>query len=216
MAKNNIWKSEERKDLIAWIVVISALVIIFASIIIATVFTAIEIAEGISNGEGKVGIPTLQLSFSLFFATIIFLAILFVLVYFLFWDKIKEHLEVRKETISKNISEASEKNIEAEKNLELSAKELSSTKVKAGEIIDASKKEASIERREAKEQTKKETDAMIERTREQIEREKKAMEDDIRNEIISTSMIAAEKIIEEKLDEESNKKMIEELIDNLK
>jgi|GEM_PF-3249542 len=42
------------------------------------------------------------------------------------------------------------------------------------------------------------------------------MKEDIKNEIVSTAIIAAEKIIEKNLDSKNNQKMVEELIENLK
>ncbi len=207
-------KKEKAKDIIAWIVVGMALTLIFVGVIIGIISQAFDIVAN-DKDTSEVGIPALQLSASLFIATIFALSILILLIYKLFWHKMKKHLEIRKENISANISVAKYKNEEAEENYKKSEISLKGSKSEGNKIIEASIKEAKIEKRSIKDETKKEADLILERAREQIEREKASMESDIKKEILETSILAAQKIIEKELDEKTNKKMINELIDKL-
>ncbi len=212
--KNETNLKEKIYDVIVWIAIIISFIVIFCGIIIGIIAQAFEIVA--LDGEGSnVGIPSLQLSISLFLATLFALAILILLIYKLFWKKINSHLEIRKTNIETNIKAASYKNEEANKNLIKSEKELKAIKTDGEEIIKNAITEANIEKSEIKKDAKKTVDDMIKKSRDQILKEKESMSDEIRQEIIETAIIAAKKIIENELDEETNSKMINELIDSL-
>ncbi len=215
MSKSNNKKENNKKlwmDIGAWTVVIIGLVFV----VVGIVFGIVQMANEIAEGDATVGIPTLQLSLSLFLATLIAFGIIFAAIYFLFWDKIKISLEERKKNVESNISIANYKAEQAEKNLKISKEEIENSKVEGKEIISQYKKEANEIRKEIMQEAKIQSEDMMNQSRDQIEREKSQMESQINQEILETSLLAAEKIIEKELDPEINKKMIEELIESLK
>lgn len=169
-----------------------------------------------SSESGYVGIPELSLSLSLFFATLIALALIFSLTFFFFWEPMKEHLIKREENINTNIDEAFNKNKEADEILIRSKETEQASRAKAKEIVNESKKEAVVVKNEIIDDSKKKSESMINKSREQIQKEKDSMSDDIRKEILETSILAAEKIIEKELDKDANERMINELIESIK
>lgn len=209
--KNSEKKEISWKNVFAWIIVIISLLISFVGVVVGIVFTALEIRDG-----APIGLPTLRLSASLFFATIISLGIILTLSYFLFWKKIKVHLDTRRKNIITNISAASYKNKEAERNHALSQEEIKISKETSKEIIQEGRKEGTKQKNEIENKAKINSNNLLSKAREQIKIEKIAMEEEIRKEILETSILAAEKIIEKEIDESANKKMIDELIDSLK
>ena len=68
---------------------------------------------------------------------------------------------------------------------------------------------------EAAEKTKAEQDQIIATAKEAIALEKKKAMDDIRVQVISLSMIAAGKIVEQKLGSEEDKKLAGEIVDSI-
>lgn len=203
-------------DIAAWTIVVFGLLLVALGIVYGIISMAHEIAEPSTESGGTVGIPTLALSISLFISTLIAFAIIFAAVYFLFWDKIKESLDVRQKNVKANIAIANYKAAQAEKNLQVSEKHISDSEREGKEIVDESKREANTVKKEIVAEAKSQSEGILIQSREQIEREKQQMESQIRQEILETSLLAAEKIIEKELDADTNKKMIEELINSLK
>jgi len=57
------------------------------------------------------------------------------------------------------------------------------------------------------------TQAIVDRTRVELERERDKAIDDLRREFADTAILAAEKVINETLDKEKHKKLIEEALE---
>ena len=199
-------------DIGAWAIVILGLILVTVGI----VFGIVSMANEVSEGEATVGIPTLELSLSLFIATLIAFVFIFLGTYFLFWDKMKEGLDKRQKNVAANIAIANYKAAQAEKNYKVSEKEIIESELKGKEIISDSKKKGATVKKEIVSEAKMQSEDLLEKTRDQIERERQQMEDQIRKEILETSLLAAEKIIEKEFDADTNKKMVEELIESLK
>ncbi len=218
MNKDNkqVKTTEEKKqrymDIGAWTIVIVGIVFVIVGILFGIISMSIEIA----NGDATVGIPELELSLSLFIATLIAFGIIFLAVYFLLWDKIKDGLDKRQKNVAANIAIANYKAAQAEKNYKVSEKEIATAEAQGKEIISESKKKGTAAKKEIVAEAKTQSEDILVQAREQLERERQQMESQIRKEILETSLLAAEKIIEKELDADANKKMIEELIESLK
>ncbi len=198
----------------AWFILIFTVI----SIVVLAIFSGLVSFKELAEGEGMpAGIPlSLQYALALFISTLIALFIVFILATVFFWKPMKEHLEVRRTNIETNIAAAAHSREVAEEKLHKIEMEKREIRAQAKEIISESKQEADRERRKILDKAKDEQNSIVEKSREQIEKEKAQMYDDIRNEIISTSMLAAEKIIEKELDADANKKMVNELLEALK
>lgn len=206
-------KNKERNINIFGYIVLSITVI---SLVILAICSAIfGYREAIDMGVA--GVPlSVQYALALFIATLISILIILIIVKKFFWKPLNNHLESRKENIASNINEASLKNEESKLNYEKSLKEKEKSKKNAKEIIEASKKEAILKKREILDDAKKQSEKILEQSRNQIEKEKIQMMQEIKNEIIETSLMVAEKIIEKEIDNKTNEKMIEELLLSLK
>ncbi len=200
--------------LVGWIILLVTLL----SIVILSFYAGIVSFEELSEGGGMpAGIPlSLEYALALFVATLIALAIIFALTLAFIWKPLKKNLEIRRVNIETNIDAASYTRKVAEANWAESKEAKAKVKIEGKEIISEAKIEADREKKKALDATKKEQDSLIEKSRAQIEKEKEQLKDDIRNEILSTSLLAAEKILEKELDQDANNKMINELIESLK
>ncbi len=208
-------KSDWKLKLAGWTI----LLVTLACIVILSIYAGIVSFNELAEGEGGMpaGIPlSLEYALALFCATLISLTIVVILSFKFFWKPIRKNLEIRRQNIETNIDAASYTRKLAEASWAEAKVEKTKIKDQAKEIISESKLEAERLKRETLEKTKKEQDALIERSRDQIEKEKEQLKDDIKNEILSTSLLAAEKILEKELDADANQKMINELIESLK
>lgn len=66
---------------------------------------------------------------------------------------------------------------------------------------------------EAKEEARKETEAMINRARAEIQHERDMMVDQLRRELVDIAILAAEKVINETLDKEKHRRVIEDVLE---
>jgi F-type H+-transporting ATPase subunit b len=66
---------------------------------------------------------------------------------------------------------------------------------------------------EARGEARKEAQALVERARVELERERDKVIDDLRHEFVDTAILAAEKVINETLDKERHKKLIEQAME---
>ncbi|MBA7504285.1 ATP synthase subunit b, sodium ion specific [subsurface metagenome] len=66
---------------------------------------------------------------------------------------------------------------------------------------------------EAKEEARKEAQTIVARTRVELEREQDKAIDDLRREFVDTAILAAEKVINETLDKEKHRKLIEQALE---
>ena len=65
---------------------------------------------------------------------------------------------------------------------------------------------------EARQEARKEAQAIVDRTREELERERDRAIEDLRREFVDISILAAEKVINETLDKERHRRLIEEAL----
>ncbi len=206
--------NSKKLKFVGWIILLVTLL----SIIMLSFYAGIVSFNELSEGEGMpAGIPlSLEYAMALFVATLISLTIIFALTLAFIWKPLKKNLEIRRVNIETNIDAASYTRKVAEANWAESKEAKQKVKEEGKEIISTAKLEADREKKKALDATKREQDSLIEKSRAQIEKEKEQLKDDIRNEILSTSLLAAEKILEKELDQDANNKMINELIESLK
>lgn len=159
---------------------------------------------------GKIGFDP-----STFIVTIInFLIVFFVLRKFVF-TKLMDTIENRQAIIQKGLEDA-----------EKAGHELSMAEQKANEIIEESKVEANKIVAESKDEavkvselerssTEKELQRIREEADKRIEEDRSKMIDEIKKDAADLAILATEKIIENKLDSEEDKKLINSYLDNL-
>jgi len=205
-----------RKDKIRKVAGWSAVIVIIAFTLWMVIATSIMANHDINDGKSNAGIPLINVSWTVALGTVVSLVIVWALVWHFFWDPIGAFLEARKEKIEKEIKDAEHLKKEAAKNKLMSEQELKASKLEADEIISLSKKEGTDVKKEIIAEAREESSLSLAKTRDQINKEKEQMQTDIKQEIVETAMIAAEKIIGKNLSSDNNKQMVEDLIEKLK
>lgn len=141
-----------------------------------------------------------------------FLFLVFILAKFAYKPLLKV-MDDRKNKIAGDLASAENAKEEAEKvKAEYQAK-LTAARQEAQEIVENARKTAQIAHDKIIAETKAEQDQVIASAKEAIEREKQQALGAIRAQVINLSLIAASKIVEQKLSSEDDKKIASDIVD---
>lgn len=143
-----------------------------------------------------------------------FLILVFVLAKFAYKPVVRI-MDERKNKIAGDLEAAEKAKDEAEAIKAEYAAKLANARQEAQAIIDNARKTAQAAHDKIVAETKAEQDQIIATAKEAIALEKKKAMDDIRVQVISLSMIAAGKIVEQKLGSEEDKKLAGEIVDSI-
>ena len=151
------------------------------------------------------------LAFWILITFVIFLALLRVFA----WEPIMNALERREQSIKESL-EAAEKAMEkAEQISKENDQALKEAEQKAQRIRKEAIEEAEELRRKRIEKSKKEADDMLEQARDTIEREKKRAMQELHDEVARLAIESASRIIDAELDEQKNRKLVNEYIQDI-
>ncbi len=143
-----------------------------------------------------------------------FLVLVFVLAKFAYKPVVRI-MEERKNKIAGDLESAEKAKAEAEAIKAEYMEKLANAKQEAQAIIDNARKTAQTAHDKIMAETKAEQDQVVASAKEAIALEKKKAMDDIRAQVINLSMIAASKIVEQKLSSEEDKKLAGEIVDSI-
>ena len=141
-----------------------------------------------------------------------FLILLGLLVYF-GYKPIRKMLDERANRIKESMEQAEATKQEYERAEVAVREQISKARQEGQAVISQATQVGDRFKEEAKEEARKEAQAIVDRTRVELERERDKAIDDLRREFADTAILAAEKVINEALDKEKHKKLIEEALE---
>lgn len=143
-----------------------------------------------------------------------FLFLVFVLAKFAY-KPLLNIMEERKNKIASDLEAADAAKAEAEAVKAEYAAKLADARQEAQAIIENARKSAQAAHDKIMAETKAEQDQVVAAAKESIALEKQKALADVRSQVISLSMVAASKIVEQKLGSEEDKKMAGEIVDSI-
>lgn len=149
-----------------------------------------------------------------FFTVIVFLAVAFILGKYA-WGPITAALEKREKTIDESIKRAENALAEARQISEDNEKARREAEADAQRVLREARDAAEALREEEAEKTRAQIREMQDAARAEIEREKQGALDELRTEVAELAIKAAEKLLDENLDAEKNRKLVNEFIQHL-
>ena len=156
-----------------------------------------------------------EVNFGLFFWTwIVFLALFFTLKRFA-WPAILKATEERERKIKHQLEEAERMNAEAKAALEEHKRLLAGAKDQAQALLAEAKVVAQQERETLLDKTREEQVQMLARAKREIDAERERAVTALRREAVDLSLAAASKLIEERLDDDANRKLVTEYLSSL-
>ena len=150
-----------------------------------------------------------EVNFGIFFWTwVVFITLFFVLKRYA-WPAIVRATEERERSIQEHLAQAEEANTKAQRLAEENQRLLAEARTSAQHLIGEAKQAADKERVLAVDRTKKEQDALLERARREIAAERDKAIVQLRAEAVDLSLAAASKLIEERLTEDADRRLVE-------
>jgi F-type H+-transporting ATPase subunit b len=156
-----------------------------------------------------------EVNFGLFFWTwLVFFALLYVLKKFAWPPLVKATVE-REKRIEAQLAEAERRNQEAQALLEEHKRLLEESRSKAHAMITEAKTFAEKERAAALEKTRQEQEELLARALRDIAGEKDRAVEELRREAVDLSLAAASKLLNQRLDSETDRKIVQEYLSSL-
>ena len=147
--------------------------------------------------------------------TIVTFIVLLVLLRLTAWKPILGALQKREENIRSSLEQAEKARDDAERILQENKKNLAQAEEQVQKVLKEGRAMAEKMRQDLIVRANDESKRMIDNAKEQIEREKQDALKELRKEVASLAIQAASKILDENLDENKQKKIIDTFIDEL-
>jgi len=141
-----------------------------------------------------------------------FLILLGLLVYF-GYKPIRKMLDERANRIKESMEQAEATKQEYEQAKVAVQEQISKARQEGQAVISQAAQIGDRLKEEAKEEARKEAQTIVDRTRVELDRERDKAIDDLRREFVDTAILAAEKVINETLDKEKHRELIEEALE---
>ena len=147
--------------------------------------------------------------------TLILFLLSMVLLWRLAFPRISEALERRQRAIEDSIEAAERTRREADELLDEYRQRLAESRKQAEEIVQRARNAAEVHERDATEEAKARREQLMEQTRREIEAETRRAIDEIRREVADLTVMATEKVTRKVLDEEDQRRLVEEALSEL-
>lgn len=147
--------------------------------------------------------------------TLIIFGLLFVILRSAAWPKLLAAVEARERAIEQQLADARKAQDEAERLLDEHKKMLDQAHADANELLGKAKTAAEKEREELLSQTRVEQEEMLDRARREIGSERDRAVAELRKEAVDLSLAAASRVLEESVDSEQNRRLVDDYLRSL-
>lgn len=165
------------------------------------------------GAEGTTPLFTVNLGTTVWTA-IVFMALLGILWRFA-WGPILKAVDDREKGIQSKLDEAAARNEDAAKLLAEHKAQLADARRQANELMAEGKAAGERMRQEIEEKARVEAQGIVERARMEIERERDAAIQMLRKESVDLAMAGASRILQEKLDQDKDRQLVERYLSEL-
>ncbi len=171
--------------------------------------------NAVQEGGGEGGFTPFSINPGLILWTLIVFLVLLALLWKFGWPAILRSVEERERRIQRQLDEAEKARAEAVRHLEEQRRALEQARAEAQEIITRAKAVATKEREVLLARTREEQEQLLDRARREIEAEKDKAIQALRREAVDLAIAAASKLIEQKLDDEADRRLVLEYLATL-
>jgi len=158
----------------------------------------------------------LTIDVGLLYWTILTFVVLLFILRWKAWGPLMAALDARAEQISESLSKAEKVTAEAEEQATKNEEILNKAKKEAQEIVAQARDAGDKLKHKLESDGKEQYDSMLEKAKEQIDNEKQKALSEIKNTVVDIALKASEKVIKRNLNNEDNKKMIEQTVKEFK
>ncbi|MGH7658744.1 MAG: F0F1 ATP synthase subunit B [Gemmatimonadales bacterium] len=173
----------------------------------------LALQHGAEVAEGPMS--PFEVNFGIFFWTwLIFIALFLVLKKYAFPAIVKATVE-REQAIARQVGEAERLRADAESTLAEQKKLLAESRDSAQSMMSEARSAAEKERAHLLVKAREEHEALLERARREIGAERDKAVQDLRREAVDISLAAASKLIGQRLDQDADRRLVQEYISKL-
>ncbi|MBT3538680.1 F0F1 ATP synthase subunit B [Candidatus Parcubacteria bacterium] len=177
--------------------------------------THIEVdSHGVATADEGLA-ASLGLNVQLFAFQLLNFAIVAAIVWFMILKPLTSKLEERKNLIDESLDKAKEVETNLARSEKTYEEKLDEAKVEANKVIEKAHAESKTLGENMKMEAKNEVEKLVEHTKKSIAAEKVSMLESVRAEASDLIVAALEKILNEKVDDKSDKKIIEDALAKL-
>ena len=155
-----------------------------------------------------------------FWVTVVFtfinIIVLYIILKKIIFKPVTKHMEARTKKIEDALNLAEEAKRKVDEMKEEYDSKLRMAKEEGNQIIADYKKRADKEYENAVETARREADLIIQKAKQELEVEKEQLVSELKKEMTSLVLVASQKVLKENIDNESNRKLVSEFIDNQK
>ena len=155
--------------------------------------------------------PLLALNWNLLFSAITVLVLFLILKKF-FFEKVHNFMEERENEVRTQFETAEENNRLAEQKLMDYEERIKNYQSEGREIIKAAKDDAKVQAQSILDDAKEKARVAIEKSEAEIERQKNNARRELKDEISSLAVMAAERIIEKELSDRNQSEIVDKII----
>ncbi len=141
------------------------------------------------------------------FSVINILVLFFFLKKFLF-GRVNDILEKRAQMVQSDLDDAKKKVAEADQLKQQYEETLSGAKQEAKQILHTAKQNADVQGSEIVSRAQEQAETMLDEAHREIERERQETLAGVQSEIADLALVAAAKLVDKKLDDETNREMV--------
>jgi F-type H+-transporting ATPase subunit b len=182
-------------------------VTLLASLALAVLPALLAAQEEEHAAEGG-GAALFSLNYGLSLWTVVIFLLLLGVLWKAAWGPILAAAAAREQHIQQALDEAAQRQAEAAKLLEQQSAQLADARRQVQEIIAEGKSAGERLRREIEEKARAEGQSIVERARKDIAREKDAAIDELRRESVEIALAAAAKLMEQRLDPNTDRELV--------
>ncbi len=142
--------------------------------------------------------------------------ILFMVIRYFVWDKFKAFLEERATFIEQQINDAKEAKRLADASLVDTKSEYAKAAKEYQTIVERAKQDALLMKEQLVLSGKQEAEALLAQARLEIDMERLRLQKEIKEEIVEVALEAARKVIDEELDANKHRKLVEDFVKEVK
>ena len=144
-----------------------------------------------------------------------FLVLLFVLKWKA-WGPLMEALDARSKQIEESLSKAEKVTADAEQQAAKNEEVLQAARKEAQDIVAQAREAGDKLKHKMETDGKEQYDGMLEKAKEQIDMEKQKALNEIKTTVVDIALKASEKVIKRNLNDEDNKKIVEDTVEEFK
>jgi len=152
----------------------------------------------------------------LFIWTVITFLIVLAILRWKAWGPLMEALDAREKQIEESLSKAEKVTADAEQQAAKNEEILNTARKEAQDIVTQAREAGDKLKHKLEEDGKEQYNGMLEKAKEQIDAEKQKALSEIKTTVVDIALKASERVIKRNLNNEDNKKLVEETVDEFK